>query len=136
MRKITIEAVKNEISKMNPRSAWKRGVKDYAEDLIETVADGIRCGCYNEDDITSPKLLEKMLLNGASDWKQYSWGGCALIYDEDIAKALCCPSELKITRNGQRKPNAREEWLDTQARALFQASMLIRETVEKIKAAA
>nr|DAP26633.1 MAG TPA: hypothetical protein [Bacteriophage sp.] len=62
------------------------------------------------------------MLNGAQDWEQYSWGGSALIYDYDIAERLCCPSELKKTRNGERRPNSREEWLDVQARALYQAA--------------
>ena len=43
------------------------------------------------------------------------------MYDGDIAAALCTPSELKKTRNGERRPNSREEWLDVQARALHQA---------------
>lgn len=43
------------------------------------------------------------------------------MYDGDIAAALCTPSELKKTRNGDRRPNSREEWLDVQARALRQA---------------
>ena len=64
-------------------------------------------------------------MNGASSWDQYSWGGCSLIYNSDIAERLCTPSELKQTRNGERKPNANEEWLDTQARALYQASAAI-----------
>lgn len=50
-----------------------------------------------------------------------AWGGSALVYDGDIAAALCTPSELKRTRNGDRRPNSREEWLDVQARALRQA---------------
>ena len=45
----------------------------------------------------------------------------SIIYDSDIAERLCTPSELKKTRNGERKPNSREEWLDVQARALRQA---------------
>lgn len=45
-----------------------------------------------------------------------------MIYNADIAERLCCPSELKKTRNGERRPNNREEWLDTQARALYQAA--------------
>ena len=62
------------------------------------------------------------MLNGAQDWNKYSWGGSSLIYDGDIAERLCTPSELKKTRNGERRPNGREEWLDTQARALHQAA--------------
>ena len=49
-----------------------------------------------------------------------------IIYDEDIAKRVCTPSELKKTRNGERRPNSSEEWLDTQARALYQAASLVR----------
>ena len=43
-------------------------------------------------------------------------------YGGDIAERLCTPSELKKTRHGERRPNSREEWLDTQARALHQAA--------------
>lgn len=52
-------------------------------------------------------------------------GGNSLIYDQDIANRLATPSEIKrVTRKdgSLRKPNASEEWLDTQARALYQAS--------------
>lgn len=88
---------------------------------MESITEGIEGGYYHIDDLESPSLIEKMALNGASNWDEYSWGGCSLIYDADIAERLCCPSELKKTRNGERRPNSREEWLDTQARALYQA---------------
>lgn len=61
------------------------------------------------------------MLNGARDWSEYSYGGCSLIYDGDIAERLCTPGELKRTRHGERRPNSREGWLDVQARALSQA---------------
>jgi hypothetical protein len=70
------------------------------------------------------------LLNGASNWDQYSWGGCSLICDRDIAIRLCTPSELKKTRNGERRPNDREMWLDTQTRALRQAWFQIMRAAE------
>jgi hypothetical protein len=69
------------------------------------------------------------LLNGAKDWKQYSEGGCALIYDKQIALTLCNPTELKITDNGQKQPNKQETWLQVQARALFQAWNLIKSNI-------
>ena len=109
------------INSTNPRSAWNRGVKAYALDLLENMPRNVEYG--------SIESLRADLLNGARDWNQYSWGGCSLIYNEDIAERLCTPSELKKTRNGQRKPNSREEWLDTQARALFQAQALICRTI-------
>ena len=77
---------------------------------------------YKADKYLQPLELKTELLNGAQDWEQYSWGGCSLIDDSEIAERLCTPSELKTTRNGERKPNRREEWLDVQARALFQAA--------------
>lgn len=127
------EAIKQEIENTKVRSAWSKGVKTYAYELAEQLEEGIHGGWYYEDDLDAPKVLEKMLLNGAQDWKQYSWGGSALIYDGDIAERLCNPSELTKTRHGQRRPNKSEEWLDIQARALYQASRLVREAVERTR---
>ena len=105
-------------------SAWARGVNQYAEEMAEEMAENIRGGYINPaDDLCNKALREKALLNGAPNWTEYSWGGCALCYDYAIAKRLCRPSELRKTRDGARKPNRFEEWLDVQARALFQASL-------------
>lgn len=114
----TIEQIRNILETTRTRSAWDRGVNAYALELLEEYENN-----YGSD-ACAP--CEDDLLNGASDWKQYSWGGCSLIYDADIARRLCSPSELKKTRNGEKKPNGREEWLDTQARALFQAAQRIK----------
>ena len=103
------------------RSAWDRGVTAYAIDMLEGL----------EVEELFPRTVEKTLLNGAPSWRDYSWGGCALIYDADIAERLCCPSELRRTRGGERRPNAAEEWLDTQARACFQACMRIKRIVSR-----
>mgnify|MGYP001549146868 CR=1 FL=1 len=103
-----------DVSNMPERSAWARGVKAYAEDLLEFL---------RENGITEP--TREAMLNGAADWNQWAWGGCGLIYDADIAERTCSPSELKRTRNGERRPNAREEWLDVEARAVSQAAAYI-----------
>ena len=99
------------------RSAWARGVKAYAVELLEDLDDGA--------DLSNEVMLQKALLNGAQSWAQYSEGGAALCYDEDIAERLCSPSELKRTKWGMRDPNCRETWIDVQARALRQAHRLI-----------
>lgn len=104
------------------RSAWDKGVTEYALELVDQLADAVRGGYIDATDLMAPRMLRKALLDGAEDWSAYSWGGCSLIYNGDIAERLCCPSELKRTRNGARRPNSREEWLDTQARALYQAA--------------
>ena len=99
------------------RSAWSRAVHAYAVELVESLAES--------DDLSNENLLRKALLNGAGDWQQYSEGGCALVYDTDIAERVCSPSELKRVRNGERQPNARENWIECQARALWQAAALV-----------
>lgn len=99
-------------SKRNAKSAWKRGVYDYALMLLDNRSD--------LEDFHVNGLKEK-LLNGARDWNQYSWDGNACIYDSDIAERLCTPSELKRRDYGRLRPNSREEWLDVQTRALYQA---------------
>ena len=104
------------------RSAWDKGVTVYALELVDQLADAVRGGYIDATDLMAPRMRRKALLDGADDWSAYSWGGCSLIYNSDIAERLCCPSELKRTRNGARRPNSREEWLDTLARALFQAA--------------
>ena len=105
---MTVENIRKELESRKNRSAWEKGVNEYALELIENI-----------DDNEIP--TKEMMLNGARTWNEFSWGGCSLIYNGDIAERLCCPSELKRTRNGERKPNSREEWLDTQACALYQA---------------
>lgn len=109
-------AVLNDCNEKPERSAWGRGVQAYAAEIAETLADRA-----HEVEPTRA-AIEHIALNGAANWSQYSWGGCSLIYDEDIAKLLCPPSTLKRKRNGALPPNSREEWLDVQARALTQAS--------------
>ena len=101
------------------RSAWNKGVTLYAMELVENLEERAAHEGRNPE---PGKECREWMLNGAQSWNEYSWGGCSLIYNEDIAERLCTPSELKKTRNGERRPNSREEWLDTQARALFQAA--------------
>ena len=84
------------INSSKARSAWARGVREYALDLVENLN---QYDDIDPDDLTSRKLVERYMLDGASDWEQYSNGGCALIYNGDIARRLCTASELKLTRD-------------------------------------
>ena len=117
-----IEKLYQSIESEKQRSAWDKGVTQYALEMVGQLGEQINGGYFEELDLTESKKVRAALLNGAANWSQYSWGGCSLIYNSDIAERLCSPSELKKTRNGERRPNSREEWLDTQARALFQAA--------------
>jgi hypothetical protein len=112
------EKMTAELEARTDRSAWNKGVTAYALELVEGLEEA---AAYNHRNPATVQECKQWLLNGAQDWNQYSWGGSSLIYDCDIAARLCCPSELKKTRDGERRPNSREEWLDVQARALFQA---------------
>ena len=118
------EERKNEIieklEKLPARSAWRRGVKVYAVNMLEELLDR-----GADLDALTRKELEKAALNGADTWGQYSYGGCSLIYSCDIAELLCSPSELKKMRGGERQPRPNETWLDVQARALYQAFLMV-----------
>ena len=102
-------------------SAWNKGVRKYAYELIEELDNNNNLYQF----AGSPADI-KELLNGAEDWQEYSEGGCSLIYNQEIAERLCTPSELKATKNGQKDPNKRENWIDCQTRALYQAERLIK----------
>ena len=112
---INIKAFKN----VKARSAWMKGVKAYAIEMLE--------GIENADVIKSKEELKKAILNGAINWKDYSYGGCTLVYNRDIAERLCTPSEFRKVCGGLHNPNRYENWLDVQARALEQAYYMIIE---------
>lgn len=120
----TINEIRNAIDNTRTRSAWSAGVKTYADEILNNIATAE--AEHRIDMATATRHdLENAALCGADDWDAYSWGGCSLIYDSDIAATLCTPSELKRTRNGERRPNSREDWLDVQARALYQACEMV-----------
>lgn len=109
------------------RSTWDKGVKIYALEILESLAEN----GVSPADLLS-KAGEKIALNGAKDWRQFSEGGCSLIYDIDIAKRLCTPSELKkVTKKDGSllPPNREENWIQCQARALWQAWYLITDAL-------
>ena len=118
MKTNLFELMAEELEARKDRSAWDKGVTLYALELVENLKAR---AAYDGRTPESGKECRDWMLDGASDWAQYSWGGSSIIYDGDIAERLCTPSELKKTRNGERRPNSREEWLDVQARALYQA---------------
>ena len=131
---MTINDIRQHIEndKTRNRSAWGRGVNLYAYDFLDQLQEAQDGGYFDLSRIQDSKYLISALLNGAPTWEEYSWGGSALIYNGDIAERLCTPSELKKTRNGERRPNSREEWLDVQARALYMAASRIVATMRRI----
>lgn len=112
------EFMRSQIITKKGRSAWARGVTKYALEIIDSVEER---ATYEGNPPCNARELLRWALNGAMDWTQYSEGGCTLVYNGDIAKRLCTPSELKKTQNGMKAPNPRESWIDCQTRALYQA---------------
>lgn len=115
-----VNQLRTRFNSLRARSCWDRGVNGFALVLLESYEE--ICKYCENNGKPVPELCEETLLNGATDWESYCYGGCALIYDADIAAALCTPSELKKTDFGRKNPNSFETWMDVQARAYSQAS--------------
>lgn len=122
MMDINYGAARDMIRATLTRSAWRRGVAAYALELLDSVAARAAYVGHGPEDVAQ---LRQWMLDGAMDWREYSYGGWSLVYDGDIAARICTPSELRKTRGGERNPNCRESWLDVQARALCQAARIV-----------
>lgn len=123
MRKELIIRELENMKKRFARSAWDKGVYDYAFDILEPLGDELE------------NVNADTLMNGTNTWTAYSYGGCALICDDDIAKRMCTPSEFKrYLRAGEKsKYSDSDYWLgDVQTRALFQAMSKIRSAYKSI----
>lgn len=111
-------AIIAELNTRKDRSAWDKGVTEYATELTESLDNW-------DKQPESVAELREMMLNGADDWKAYSWVGSSLIYNQDIAERLCSPSELRrLTRKDGSLNDSPHgvHLLDLQARALYQAA--------------
>ena len=108
------------LEELKIRSAWMRGVVEVAEMIIEKI----------ETEEIKAEEIEAIAKDGAASLKQAVYGGCYLIYDQQIAETFCNKSELIKTKNGLRYPNKSENWLDVQHRGLIQAVRLLKELCE------
>lgn len=127
---MNLQTLREKLENHKTRSYWAAGVKEYAAEILDTLENVEEWEQMNkgEYEYTGSKQNHIDALNGAKDWQQYSRGGCSLVYDGSIARTLCTPSELKkltYKEGGIKDPNAREDWLDVQARALYQAQILL-----------
>lgn len=95
------------------QTKWEKGVKQYALELA-TEAE--------EKEYLSEEEFGKALLNGAQDWRQYSYGGCSLINDDEIFCRLFTQTTLIKGKLGA---------LDLQAQALKKACNLVMKLAKK-----
>ena len=127
-----IQKVVIEVNNTKTRSAWSKGIKAYALDILANFEEWRK---WNEENGESvPELDECTALNGASDWSAWSYGGCGLVYDVYIAERLCTPSELRKLYGGARVPLGAATWCDIEARAAWQAWRMIAEAVRVVEA--
>lgn len=64
------------------RGQWNKATAYYADFLLDSYIETCKwCADQNE---AIPALSLEIVLNGASCWHQYSYGGCALVYDGDM----------------------------------------------------
>ena len=116
---IKVKDVAASLGERKPRSAWDRGVLLYAYELLHDLATEAACRMR-------PVTVDmQTMLNGAETWKEYSYAAFSLIRDPEIARRLCCPSELRRCHFGYRNPRPGINWLDVQAHALEQAACLL-----------
>ena len=124
MKKELIVRELEDMKKQFARSAWDKGVYDYAFDILEPLGDELE------------NVKADTLMNGSNTWTAYPYGGCALICHDDIAKRMCTPSEYKKYLNAG--PNSKlsdsDYWLgNVQTRALFQAMAKIRRAYTRVR---
>ena len=118
MENIYTNELRKLVEEIPNTSAWKRGVKEYTDELLDNLEKKAQ---INERFPKDEKELKEWLLNGAMDCKDYSYTYCSLKYDSQIAERLCTPSELKKNEGGRLAPNRRDTWLDVQTKALRDA---------------
>lgn len=112
----TVDEARARVEASKARSAWERGVKEYAMELLLDLDGG---------EALDLGTLERRLLNGADDWQHYSAGASALAYDEDIAERLLPPSRRSRAVNAG-------GLIEAQSRALAQACWLVRAAVREV----
>ena len=118
MENIYTKELRKMVAEFPNRSAWKKGVKKYADELLDNLEEKAQInGRLPKDE----KELKEWMLNGAMDWEDYSYRGYALKLDSQIAERLFNSSELKKKDGGRLAPNRREGWLDLQTKALRDA---------------
>lgn len=96
------------------RGQWNKTMAYYADFLLDSYIDICKWSADQNEAI--PALSLDVVLNGASGWYQYSYGGLALVYDGDIAKVVFTPAQFANWEQGRKVTD--EPMLYIQARAL------------------
>ena len=128
---VDLKKVRTCLETKKDRSAWDKGVTMYALDLLSDLEEWNDNGELDGVNLRDRSELRPKLLNGANDWKHYSYSASALVNDCEIAERLCNPSTLKRVDGGNKEPSRIETWLDVQANALAQAFYVLMWAIRK-----
>lgn len=120
-----IKSIREYLKAMKVRSAWENGIIQYAFDMLDRAEEN----GYTE--LTAGDL--KKAFFGSVTISESSYGGDWLVSNESICKRLCTPSEYKLRKGGERRPNRNETWFDVQYRALFQADAKIYSIIRQFE---
>lgn len=120
-----IMRVRNLISRKNQAAVIKmrNAIKDDAHQLISQLFEESENGNVVIQNVREE--LQSILLNGADNWTQYSYGGSALVYNDDIERHYLVKDEYGILNGSQ--------LLEMQADCLYEAYKIIRICVLKLK---
>ena len=132
MENIYTNELRKLVAEIPNTSAWKRGVKEYADELLDNLEE--KAQSY-ERLPKNEKELECWLLKGARNWGDYSYRGYSLKFNRQIAERLCNPSEFRKKNGGRIRPNRYETWLDEQSKALYYAYLRIKDKFRLLKKA-
>ena len=67
------------------RSTEDRAVLAYMAELVDTMRN-------HSAEVVTAQDVERICLNGANNWQHYSFSGCSLCYNDQIAELILPPS--------------------------------------------
>lgn len=118
---MNIAELKNKLEEeqKHAKGIYQKAICQYAFELVDNIADNYITTADELEHLENITNLKERALNGASDWRQYSWGGCSLCYNYDILRRLFCKSIAKKYENADSVRG--RHLLDWQASALSKA---------------
>lgn len=120
-----IMRVRNLASRKIPESVIKmrNAIKDDACQLVWQLFEDSENGNIVIHNVRNE--LQTILLSGADNWEHYSFGGCALVYNQDIERHYLKEWDYKVLDGCQ--------LLQMQADCLYEAYKIIRICILKLK---
>ena len=133
---MNIEELKNKLNEeeKKARGTYNKAIYQYAFELVDNIADNYITTAEELEHLENITNLKERALNGATNWNQYSWGGCSLCYNYDILQRLFCKSIAKKYENADSVRG--RHLLDCQASALSKAFCKINFLIKTSKAEA